>query len=429
MATSTLSPAAAENDDLQALLRAMVAERDALRAERDALQAEAVARAAKHEAAMAVMLIEKDALERALIASERQRKLETAALRSELEALKRRIYGPKSEKIDSNQLGLAFEAAVADVQIAIQEPPVPVVRVKPETKATVRPRRFQDLPVKVTLLDVPERERTGLEKMRDEVTEKLERQPGHYYINRIVRPVYGDPRKLQAPVIAALPAQVLPQSGLGTTVISHALVGKYVDHLPLYRQSKIAAREGITLEPQKLARGIEAAAQLLITIRDQLAGKIRGRGYLQADETPVNVMDEDRPGKVRQAWLWAYHSPPERTVVFDFSRSRGRDSPANFIPLDWTGVLQTDGWETYASLLRERPNATHVACWAHARRYVHEALQAGDESADVIHLLADIGRLYAVEADAREMPPEDREQSTGSGLNSLINNEMLRQMA
>lgn len=398
MATAELPQSLAEKE-------AVIAQ---LRAERERLLAERAAAQTRHAAELAEVRIEKDALQRALLASESQRKLETMALKAELAALKRRIYGPKSEQIDPHQLALALESVIADLQIAVQEPPVPVVFTKPEPKRSTTSRRPWDLPVRVTVVDVPEHERIGLVKMREEVSEKLERQPGHYYINRIVRYVYGDPEKLRAPITAPLPPQVLPQSGLGTSVIAHALVGKYVDHLPLYRQAKIAAREGLLLEPQKLSRGIEAAAQLLLTIRAQLAEKIRRGGYLQADETPVKVMDEDRPGKVREAWLWAYHSPPERAVVFDFHCSRGRSSPEKFIPLDWTGVLQTDGWEVYASLLRERANVTHVACWAHARRYVHEALKLGDDSGDVIHLLADIGRLYAVEREAQEMKPQER---------------------
>lgn len=388
-----------------AQLRAMLAERDALLA----LHAATVAR---REAELDAKRIEIAALEKLVAQQENQRRIENAALKAEIEQLKRRLYGAKSEKVDSRQIALAFEAAVADTQIAIQEPPMPATPTnagKPKRERESRPRRFENLPVQKTIIDVPESERVGMVKFREEITEKLERRPASYYINQIVRYVYGHPGKLQAPVIAPLPPQVFPQSGLGTTVISGAIIDKYVDHLPLYRQSKIAERNGLTLEPQKLARGIEAAATLLVIIRDQLAEtKIRRSGFIQADETPVNVMDAERPGKVRPAWLWVYHSPQERAVVFDFNRSRGRDSPASFIPADWTGVLQTDGWETYASLLGERKNVTHVACWAHARRYVHEALQAGDTSEDVVMLLADIGLLYRIEEEASEMDAQAR---------------------
>jgi transposase len=337
---------------------------------------------------------------------EQQARLEQAKLRAEVEQLKRRLYGPKSEKLDPAQASLAFDAAFADLQIAVQEP---LVHVAPAQTAKVsRPRRLRQLPIKVTIIDLPEEEKRGLVKIREEITDKIECKPAELYLNRIIRYVYADPLKLQAPKIAALPPQVLPQSSLGTTLIVDALIKKYVDHLPLYRQSKMAERDGIVLEPQKLARGVEAAAHLLVTIRDQLAEKIRAGRYIQADETPVNVMDDERPGRVRPAWLWAYHSPPGRAVVFDFHRSRGRDSPASFIPPNWTGVLQTDGWETYASLLRERVNIDHVACWAHARRYVHEALQSGDKSEEVINILADISRLYRVEEEARGYTPEAR---------------------
>lgn len=325
---------------------------------------------------------------------------EKQGLLAEISRLKRDYFGPRSEKMDPQQCQLALDCALADIDVEEAEQVLPVAPVEPRRQS--RRRLPRELPVKITIIDLPEDQKAGLVKIREEVTEQIERQPAQHFIHRIVRYVYAHPHKAHAPVVAPLPAQVLPQSTLGTSVIAHAVVDKYVDHLPLYRQAQIAERAGVTLEPQKLARGVEAAAHLLITVRDQLADRIRESGYVQADETPVNVLDDARPGRARPAWLWAYHGHTARATVFDFNRSRGRDSPASFFPAGWTGVLQTDGWETYASLIKDRPGVTHLACWAHARRYVRRAVEVGDTSEGVIALLADVQRLYQVEREAKD---------------------------
>jgi len=171
-------------------------------------------------------------------------------LRSELAAEKLRtknllhqLYGTKSEKLDPAQYQLLMEG--------VQPPAVaPVVIDEVQEEKASKPhgggRRPlpRNLPVKITIIDVPEHERIGLVKIREEVTEQLERAPARHYVHRIIRYVYADPKKEPPPVVAPLPPQVYPQSGLGTTVIAHAAVAKFCDHLPLYRQARIAARRG-----------------------------------------------------------------------------------------------------------------------------------------------------------------------------------------
>jgi transposase len=318
-----------------------------------------------------------------------------------LQRLLKRLFGAKSEKIDPRQLALLLEQIEADEALADAAPPV--VTVKPEghkkEKGGGRRPPPAHLPVQTTLIDVPEAERAGLRKIREEITEEYEYEPSRYYLHRIVRPVYADPFKEIAPKIAPLPARVIPQSGAGPGLLAHILVSKYVDHLPLYRIEQIAARVGMDLPRQKQCRWVEDCAHLLRTIHAQLQQKILQGGYVQADETPVRVLDAERGGSA-QAYLWTYHAPNEKMIVFDFNPSRGRDSPDRFFPPDWRGVMQTDGYELYRALLRDRPGITQVGCMAHLRRYVFEALEGG--GAAVAGLLADIGQLYRIETRARE---------------------------
>lgn len=347
-------------------------------------------------------------LERQIAALQSQLLIErTARERAEfkLQQLLRRMFGAKSEKLESGQLALLLGQLEADeaLRAAVPERPSPVETAE-EPKAAKRgggrKRPAPHLAVQTTLIDVPEAEREGWVRIREEVTEEYEYDPARYYLHRIVRPVYADPAKQLPPVIAPLPARVIPQSGAGPGLIAHIVVSKYVDHTPLNRIEAIAARSGLTLPRQKQCRWVEEAALLLRLIHEHLRQKILRSGYVQVDETPVKVLDAERGGKAAQAYLWTYHAPNEKLIVFDFNLSRGRDSPDRFFPADWGGVLQSDGYELYAALVRDRPRIAHLGCLAHLRRYLIDALEGG--GAVVAQLLADIGELYGLERRARE---------------------------
>lgn len=320
-----------------------------------------------------------------------------------LQHLLRRLFGARSEKIDPRQLALLLEQIAADETLAQATAPtvtpVPSEQ-RPRKRGGGRHRPAAHLAVQTTLIDVPEAERAGLAKIREEVTEEYEYEPARYFLHRIVRPVYADPAKVLAPKTAPLPARVIPQSGAGPGLLAHILVAKYVDHLPLYRIETIAGRSGLDLPRGKQCRWVGDSAHLLRTIHTQLQGRILRSGYVQVDETPVKVLDAERGGSAAQAYLWTYHAPNEKMIVFDFNTSRGRDSPDRFFPSDWRGVMQTDGYELYRALLRERRGITHLGCMAHLRRYVVDALEGG--GATVAALLADIGQLYGIEKRARE---------------------------
>ena len=323
-----------------------------------------------------------------------------------LAELLRRVYGSKSDTVDSGQLALLRAAIEADEALAEERQPLPTPSdeadstdaVTTKRKGGGRKRPAPHLPIEVTRLDPPENERIGMKRIRDEVTEETDYTPAVYIRRQFIRGVWVREDGEGAPIMAPLPPRVIPQSGAGTGIIVHTLVAKYVDHCPLARQEKIAARHGVELPRQKLGRWVEASAQLLLIIHELLAKRVRESGYIQADETPVKVLDPDRGGKAAQAYLWTYHAPLAETIVFDFNLSRGRDSPDRFIPEDWAGALQSDGYELYASLARERPRITRFGCMAHCRRKVVDAIKAGD--ADAVPFLGLIAQLYAIEKDA-----------------------------
>ena len=351
-----------------------------------------------------------DALRSQVVEAQAERELLLAKIRmleAKLADLTRRLFGPKSEKLDPAQLELALGSVEADEAIA-QEPAPAVEEKKPAAPRKGGGRRPvpENLPTERVVLDVPEAERVGLVKIREEVTEEIDYRPSQFIRRQYVRPVYAASDKSVAPVQAAAPVKVIPGSGVGTALIAHVLVSRFCDHLPYYRLEQIAARQGVALERQKLGHWSERAAHLLRTVHAQLRATILTSGYIQVDETPVKVMDPDRAGSTRSGWLWAYHAPTAETVYFDFHLSRGRESPEAFFEPGWKGVLQSDGFSVYPALLRDRPDIVHAGCWAHARRKWVEAVDNGDQT--VATALALIQKLYLIEAELAVAEPAER---------------------
>ena len=129
-----------------------------------------------------------------------------------------------------------------------------------------------------------------------------------------------------------------------------------------------------------------------------MAKELLGGDYLQADETPVGVQMHDGRGQNHQAYLWQY-SRPAGVVIFDFQLSRAREGPKQFLG-NFNGILQTDGYSGYDRV--GGPKVIHAGCWAHARRYFFQAVEAHSQDRAAIALVASIDELFGIDAQARE---------------------------
>jgi hypothetical protein len=129
-----------------------------------------------------------------------------------------------------------------------------------------------------------------------------------------------------------------------------------------------------------------------------MAEELLGGDYLQADETPIGVQMHDGRGQNHQAYLWQY-SRPGGVVIFDFQLSRSREGPRQFLA-DFNGILQTDGYSGYDRV--GGPNLIHAGCWADARRYFFQAVEAHPDDRSAIALVPTIDELFAIDAQARE---------------------------
>ena len=197
-----------------------------------------------------------------------------------------------------------------------------------------------------------------------------------------------------------MPERLLDRSLPAPGLLAHIVVGKYCDHLPLYRQEQIyQQRHGVHLPRQSLARWVELAADWLKPIYEQIRTGVMGGGYVQVDETPVDYLEPGN-GKTKQGYLWTC-SRPGGDVFYRWETSRAAACLDNIIPVDFTGTVQCDGYSAYRSFANGRNGAIELAgCWAHVRRKFHEALEQSPKTAGWI--MRQIQHLYRVEARLRE---------------------------
>ncbi len=193
---------------------------------------------------------------------------------------------------------------------------------------------------------------------------------------------------------AKVPPHPIPRCKALPDLLAQVMVGKFVDGLPFYRQSKIYERAGLEIGDTTMVEWCRQVTDVLEPVCLVLQQQVLATGYVQADETGLRIQAK---GGCEQGWLWAYGRPHDQ-VFFDFRSSRSRDGP-NQILDGFEGNLQTDGWSSYNEIAGQE-NILHFACWAHVRRYFIEAKEKSKLRAGKILKL--IQKLYRIERESRE---------------------------
>jgi len=234
----------------------------------------------------------------------------------------------------------------------------------------------------------------------------------------LARPI---PRRLQELPVDQ-PHQLQVQRGLSgwlvvePAMIAHVLVSKFCDSLPLYRQSKMLERQGITLDRSTLSHWVGRACGWLTPLYDLMVSTALSAPKLFADDTTLPVLDPGR-GKTRTGRLWCYavddrpwRGPGHPVAAYVYTEDRKNIRPATHLS-DFRGVLQVDGYAGFKRLAGDRADAsvTLAFCWAHMRRPFYQ-FHASTQSPLAAAVLAKIGALYAIEAEIRGHPAEHRRQ-------------------
>jgi transposase len=335
---------------------------------------------------------------------------EITTLREELAELKRLVFGSKSER---------FVASVPDEQLslglAIEEKQIELIKQTIEVTRTLA-KKNQNHPGRMPLpshlprvehVIEPLEHTSGMKKIGEEITESLEYTPGKFFVNKYVRPKYARPQG-EGVIIGNLPSRIIEKGIAGASLLAYILTGKYVDHLPLHRLIEIFKREGIKLAASTVSDWANQGINPLRPLSDLILKKVTSSRYLQADETPIKVLDKDKKGDTHKGYYWVYHDVEERLVYFDYREGRSAKGPTEILQ-DFKGYLQTDGYGVYDAF-GERQDITLIHCMAHARRKFEHALENNKPLAE--HALSEIQKLYAVERALREagLTNEERKQ-------------------
>lgn len=331
-------------------------------------------------------------------------------LKHQLAGLRRDRFGSRSESLDQLELTLEEE----EIARAAEAP----VRQDTETptgeKRKPRRRPLPDhLPRNETVLSAGKACTScggALKQLGEDVTEELEYVPGRFVVNRIVRPRMACAcceRFHQAP----LPSRPIERGRPGPGLLAHVLVNKYADHSPLYRQSRIFAREGIELDRSTLAGWVGQSTALLEPLTDAIGRHVLAGQAVFADDTPVKLLAPGT-GKTRTARLWVYArderpwdgtAPP--AAWYRFSTDRKAARPAGHLK-DYKGWMHADGYAGFEELYRSG-DVKEVACMAHIRRKFVD-VHKSQGSAIAEEAIRRIANLYAVEKEARGGPPDQR---------------------
>jgi len=416
------------------------------------------------------------AMIRQLLAGQHEQSRTIHQLEHQLQQLLGKLYGRSSEKLDAGQLTL-FAQMLGQLQ---SEPPTPPITPSAPPAPASRPvktphgrRRFPaDLPRQRIEHDLPEDQKPcpccGRQRHRigEEVTEKLEYVPAKVIVLQDVQFRYACShceQEAQSPQItlAEKPVSAIEKGMAGSGLLAYVIVGKYSDHLPLYRLEKILTRHDIDIARSTMCDWMAACAAALLPVYDLMKSQVLKSNVIHTDDTPVDVLDKNRR-QTRTGRFWDYLGDAEHPhIVFDYTSSRRRDGPLQFLGSwgrDSKVYLQADAFGGYdgiyiapasdvpaapqvsgtppalpappasdasiASAAAIEPGPTRVdraslsinaflaatlavsagivevACWAHARRKFFEARSS--DPARSAQAMAYIRLLYDVEDQAKE---------------------------
>jgi transposase len=364
---------------------------------------------------------------KALLLAERATAAELAGhnehLRAIIKELQRALFGRRSEKAaHADQLQLALE----DIEQALAQRETEEERADATLKASrTRQRRGnrgalpKHLPREEIVIAPGDQTCPccggTMHRIGEDVADRLDVIPAQFRVIVTRRPKYGCRACESAVVQAPAPARLI-EGGLPTeALVAHVLVSKYADHLPLYRQSQIYARQGIELDRSTLADWVGRAAAELSPLHQRLFEHLKRSPKLFMDETRAPVLDPGRR-RTKTGYLWAIArddrpwggiDPP--AVAYLYAPGRGAEHAIQ--PLaGFTGVLQVDAYAAYNALAepaREGGPVTLAYCWSHVRRRFYEIAQGGDAPIAEAALQR-INALYHVEAMIRGHAPEQR---------------------
>lgn len=340
--------------------------------------------------------------------------IKIAALERQIQQLLRQVWGKSSERFikeDPRQRKLDFEGLDTlpeEEALAAKQAQEEIVEYKKRTL----PAKAKQKPVRKPLPEHLERREEHIypsdidinsgrwRELPPEITEVIEHEPARCYVRRIVRHVYALVDKNEettTPIVTApMPALPIAKSYAGASMLAELMVGKYIFHLPFYRQIQMFKQYDVTLSSSTLNDWFKETADLLRPLYYRLREEVMTCDYLQVDETTIPVVHEEKHKTVK-GYMWMVRSVMNNLSFFHYDQGSRAQKVAIGLLKDFQGALQTDGYEVYA-IYENKKGVLPLGCWAHARRKYTEALK--EDNARAEYALTQIGMLYDVERQA-----------------------------
>jgi transposase len=372
-------------------------------------------------AALQALLVAARAERDAAIAERDQVLAQNDRLQHLLHQLERMQFGRRSEKLDPDQLQLAFEdveQAVAATEAADDKHDLVGARERAEKRRTNRGALPAHLPrIHVTI--APEDThcpccRSPMHVIGEDAAERLDMIPAQFRVIVTHRPKYAC-RACEEAVVQAPAPERLIKGGLPTeAMVASVLVAKYAWHLPLYRQTQMLTAQGLDIKRSILAFWVGYAAAELKPIYLRLRKLILTSGKIAVDETVAPVLDPGR-GRTKKGYFWAIArddrpwggtDPP--AIAYSYAPGRGAVHALKLLD-GYRGIMQCDGYAAYKTIADKAPGEaiTLAFCWAHLRRRFFDIAKGGDAPI-ASAALERIAALYAVEKTIRGRSAEER---------------------
>jgi transposase len=341
-------------------------------------------------------------------------------LKQQILALRRAQFGQSSERIEG-------QAELFVEPVTVPVPPKVTEKITYERTQPGRPALPKDLPRVRLEYDLPAEDKQcsccggALGRIGEDTSEQLDYIPARLQVVVHARQKYACRCGGNGVKTAQMPEQPLPKSNASANLLSHLLVSKYQDHLPLARLERIFGRHGVPIARQTLCDWVLGSTELASVLSEALKRHVLAAPKIHADDTIVPLLDRDKNRTV-QARAWAYVGAGARlapdgrwlehptAVVYEFTDTRRGEHAQAFLK-GYQGYLQADAFAGFNALYAEG-KIVEVGCWAHARRKVFEIAAAQPEHPDSLahQALAWIGSLYEIERTIKDDPPDKKRE-------------------
>ncbi|EKR99412.1 IS66 family element, transposase [Leptospira mayottensis 200901122] len=338
----------------------------------------------------------------------------------QIERLKIQLFGRRTEKwsqIEKDQ-GFLFNEMESSLKEDSPEPEEESLftPVKSHTRRKTGRKPFPDYFPRIEILhDIPETEKTcscghELSRIGEEKSEKLDILPAKVQVEVHVRPKYAckhcegtSDETLPVVKIAPAPHQIAEKSMLSSGFLAYTITQKFADALPFYRQVGILQRSGVDISRTTLSNTAIQVFEKLSPMMEDVRKELFKSKYLQIDETILQVLNEEGKLNTSKSYMWVIRGfiREKSVVLYHYEPSRSAKFLEEWIQ-GFEGIIQTDGFESYDSLLKAKSRILHAGCWNHARRRFFDILKIDSKNAQAGWIVKEIGKLYAIESKAKK---------------------------